>query len=71
MALSESEIKVFDKGKIVVRDKVKEGHRTFSAFHPDDFVVRLFKDLDVVEHNKSFLNNTALEQDSWIFRKLE
>ena len=69
--LSESEIKVFDKGKIVVRDKVKEGHRTFSAFHPDDFVVRLFKDLDVVEHNKSFLNNTALEQDSWIFRKLE
>ena len=69
--LSESEIKVFDKGKIVVRDKVKEGHRTFSAFHPDAFVVRLFKDLDVVEHNKSFLNNTALEQDSWIFRKLE
>lgn len=67
--LSKEENRIFDSGNIVVRDKVKEGHRTFSAFHPDGFVKELFSDLQVIEHRESFLNNNALEQDVWVFRK--
>lgn len=67
--LTEQEIEDFDKGKLVVRGKVKEGHRTYSAFHPDDFVKKLFAGYEVLEHIDSFDNNGRPEQDIWVLRK--
>ena len=67
--LTTSEKKIFDAGNIVVRDRVKEGHRTFSAFHPDDFAKKLFSAMTVLEHTESFAKKKSLEQDIWIFRK--
>ncbi|ALR29481.1 methyltransferase type 11 [Chryseobacterium sp. IHB B 17019] len=67
--LTDDEIKVFEKGNIVVRGNVKEGHRTYSAFHPEDFVKKLFSDYEILEHIDSFINNGKPEQDIWILKK--
>jgi len=67
--LTKNEIKEFEKGNIVVRGKVKEGHRTYSAFHPDRYVQELFADYDVLEHRESFSNNGKQEQDMWVLCK--
>lgn len=67
--LTESEIKEFDNGNLVVRGKVKEGHRTYSAFQPDSFMEQLFSDYDILAHIPSRMNNGYLEQDVWVLRK--
>lgn len=67
--LSQAEKENFDKGKLVVRDQVKEGHRMFSAFHPDNFVKKLFENFEILEHQNSFSENGNLLQDTWLFRK--
>lgn len=67
--LTESEIQDFEADKLVVRGNVKEGHRTYSAFHPEKFVKELFSDFTVVEHQKSYSNNGRTEQDVWVFQK--
>ena len=67
--LTESEIKDFEADQLVVRGNVKEGHRTYSAFHPDKFVNELFKGFTVLEHQNSYLNNGRPEQDVWVLKK--
>jgi len=67
--LTESEIKQFELGNLVVRGNVKEGHRTYSAFQPDSFVKKLFSDFDILKHTPSYMNNGSLEQDVWVLRK--
>lgn len=66
--LVENERKIYDAGNIVVRDKVKEGHRTYAAFHPETFVKTLFKGNDILEHIKGS-NMPRPQQDIWIIRK--
>lgn len=67
--LTESEIKDFEADKLVVRGNVKEGHRTYSAFHPDQFVKNLFNEFDIMEHQKSYLNDGKPQQDVWVLKK--
>ena len=67
--LTEEENKIYDNGDIIVRGKVKEGHRTFSAFHPKNYVNNLFYDMKILEHIESKNNNGNLEQDVWVFQK--
>ena len=67
--LTESEIQTYNSGNIVVRGNVKEGHRTYSAFHPEKFVRELFSDFTVVEHIPSYENNGKPEQDIWVMKK--
>ncbi|MEM6770202.1 MAG: class I SAM-dependent methyltransferase, partial [Bacteroidota bacterium] len=47
--LSPSELSAFERGELVVRGSVKEGHRTYSAFHPDAYLQNLFQDFTVLE----------------------
>jgi len=60
----------FDRGELIVRGKVKEGHRTYSAFHPDSFLKSLFKEVEILDkivilpENKSYI-----PQDTWILKK--
>jgi len=42
--LIEEERKKFDQGELIIKGNVKEGHRTYSAFHPDLFLELLFKE---------------------------
>jgi SAM-dependent methyltransferase len=68
--LDSSEKARFEAGKLIVRGKVKEGHRTFSAFQPKEFMLQLFSEMEVLEHIE--LENgesKVVPQDIWIVRK--
>lgn len=67
--LTEAEKSEFDKGKIVVRGKVKEGHRIFSAFHPKSFMEKLFSKVELLEFIEHISINESRKQDIWILRK--
>jgi len=63
-----SEQKIYDSGSLVVRGKVKEGHRTFAAFQPKEFMLKLFKNAQILEHIET-RPTTYLPQDIWVVRK--
>ncbi len=68
--LTKTELITFNKGEIVVRGKVKEGHRTYSAFHPKPFMLKLFRNATILEHIALPRGNTkVIPQDIWILRK--
>ncbi|WP_010663077.1 class I SAM-dependent methyltransferase [Marinilabilia salmonicolor] len=70
--LTPDECKRFDAGELIVRGKVKEGHRTYSAFHPDLFMLEMFANanVEVLDHEvPSPLAGRSLPQDLWIIRK--
>jgi SAM-dependent methyltransferase len=68
--LTESEKVLFEKGDIVVRGKVKEGHRTYSAFHPKDYMFRLFGKAEILAHiEQEPGKGKGIPQDIWIVRK--
>lgn len=68
--LNQNELDDFRKGKIVVRGKVKEGHRTYSSFQPPSFMKELFEGSEILEHIiKSPSQNKKLPQDIWVIRK--
>jgi SAM-dependent methyltransferase len=59
-----SERRLYDRGDLVVRDKVEEGTRCFVAFHSPAFMrAKLLADLMVVEHLPG-----AVYQDLWVIR---
>lgn len=69
--LTDTERINYDKGEILVRGNVKEGHRTYSAFHPHGFMQRLFKDVEILEHIEiQPQSGTCLPQDIWIIKKI-
>lgn len=62
-----SELKQYEEGRLVVRDKVLEGSRLFTAFQPPDFVRHhLAVSHGVLEHITS---TPILIQDVWVIRK--
>ena len=68
--LSPSERKSYDAGFPIIRGRVKEGHRTFSSFHPDAFLYRLFEKFEIIE--KIVIDSRGKNytpQDTWILRK--
>jgi len=67
--LTEEELKIFEAGKLVVRGNVKEGHRTFAAYQPPQFIKGLFKDFEILEHVTREPEGNYIPQDIWIVRK--
>lgn len=68
--LTESEKAVFGSGNLVERAKVKEGHRTFSAFQPATFMRRLFAGAEILEHiEEKPAPGRGIPQDIWIIKK--
>lgn len=68
--MTEEELNAYQKGQLVVRGNVKEGHRTFSAFHPKEFMMKLFSNAQVLEHIERKPTSTAwLPQDIWLIKK--
>jgi ubiquinone/menaquinone biosynthesis C-methylase UbiE len=68
--LSEIEKKKFLLGELVVRGKVKEGHRLFSAFHPQQFIHSIFSDKwRVLKFTNGKMKDWGPEQDVWIVQK--
>ena len=65
-----SEIAEFEKGNIVTRDYLKEGHRIFSAFQPESFMKDLFKEFEIIDCQKGEEGRSIHgKQDTWIVRK--
>lgn len=68
--LTANELTAFDEGRLVVRGKTKEGHRTYSAFHPKKFMEELFAQTEIRKHiERKPENGGWLPQDVWILRK--
>lgn len=68
--LTDKELQEYDKDSIIVRGKVKEGHRTYSAFHPKGFMLELFKNAEVLEHIElPHEKGKPPPQDIWIIKK--
>ena len=66
--LLKREQQVFEMGELVIRDKVKEGKRTFVAYQPTSFVrEKLLADLVVVEHITNPIPSN-LTQDIWVVK---
>jgi len=67
--LTSTELKRFNNGELIVRGDVKEGHRVFTAFHPKEFMCKLFDNAIILEHVVTPPKNRELHQDVWIVRK--
>lgn len=67
--LTRDELKLFEEGKLVIRGNVKEGHRTFAAYQPQEFMRALFKDFKILEHVTREPEGNYIPQDIWIVRK--
>ena len=58
------------QGQLIVRGKVKEGHRTFAAFHPTSFMQSLFQNVQILEHVVTPPTPQGfIPQDIWMVRK--
>lgn len=68
--LTVEERQQFDRGELIVRAQVKEGHRLFSAFHPPDYLKRLFSaEATILQHLSGAVMDWGIEQDTWVLRK--
>jgi hypothetical protein len=68
--MTDPELRQYNKNQLVVRGNVKEGHRTYSAFHPPKFMRKLFSNAEILEHIESKPENGKwLPQDIWIIKK--
>jgi len=68
--LTDTELERYNQGKLIVRGKVKEGHRTFSAFQPKYFMNALFKNVEILEHIvPAPEKGKGMPQDIWMIKK--
>ena len=69
--LTSSEDAVYEKGELVVRSNVKEGHRMYVAYQPISFMHKLFKDkARVLKHVPGSKQPWGLSQDVWVVEKI-
>jgi SAM-dependent methyltransferase len=60
----------FDRGELVVRANVIEGHRVFTTFHPPVFMRNLFETTcEILLHEPGQAESWGLNQDVWVLRK--
>ncbi len=67
--LDSDELDRFNQNHLVVRGQVKEGHRTFIAFHPPEYVKKLTSGFILLNHIPGKMHGKSPEQDVWIFQK--
>ena len=70
--MASSEIEAYQARKPILRDKTKEGHRTFGTFHPPAFIRSVFMAAGffIVEHIQGKrVHATYISQDVWILLK--
>ncbi len=56
---------LFDRGELVVRGNVKEGHRTFTAFHPQSWVRKWTEGFEILKYEQG----RKEEQDTLILKE--
>ncbi len=71
LKLTPAEQEIFDKGRLIVKGNTKVGHRTFTAFHPPDFVRKLAVRNQILEHTEGDIRNGKPQQDIWIIKVIK
>ena len=68
--MTEQEKIMFDKGLLVTRSNVVEGHRVYAAFHPVSFMKNLFApSCEILRHEPGKTQEWGMSQDLWVVRK--
>ncbi|MDX9914076.1 MAG: class I SAM-dependent methyltransferase [Candidatus Moranbacteria bacterium] len=68
--LTDLELIKYHNNQLIVRGNVKEGHRTYSTFHPQGFMKKLFSNIEILEHIETKPEiGKWLPQDIWILKK--
>lgn len=67
--LSIEEQQKYQRGELVIRGNVTEGHRVYSSFHPTQFMQDLFKEALIVDHITQEPTANWVPQDIWIIKK--
>lgn len=68
--LTSDELKKYNENELITRGNVKEGHRTYSAFQPSGFMIKLFDGVKILEHVEITPENEDwIPQDIWIIKK--
>ncbi len=67
--LTDGERSRFENAELITRSRVKEGHRTFTAFHPAGFMRDLFSEFTILEHIEREADGRNIPQDIWIIKK--
>ena len=69
--LTGNEKQQFKSGNLVVKGNTKEGHRTFSAFHPESFVKILIGKNNILKHVSGKIIDGKPRQDVWVIQKAQ
>lgn len=68
--LTQEEKRLFMDNTLLVRGKTREGHRTFSAFHPEAWARTFFEaHFEILRHIKGNKELWGISQDTWILRR--
>ena len=67
--MTKSELEQYSKDELVVRGKVKEGHRVYTTIHPPAFMKKLFSNATILEHVEEKPHDGWIPQDIWIVQK--
>ena len=67
--LTRDERNKYDRGKIVVRGKTHEGHRSFVAFQSPEYFKSLLSNFEILEFIAGDRLSKKAQQDEWILRK--
>jgi SAM-dependent methyltransferase len=69
--LTQEEDAIYQKGELVERANVKEGHRMYVAYQPIPFMHRLIKDkFRILKHTPGSRQSWGFSQDVWILEKI-
>ncbi len=68
--LTPGEKETYSKGDLVIRGRVLEGSRMYTAFHPPVFVRKMLADHEILVHQPKPDPVVAGGQDVWITRKV-
>jgi SAM-dependent methyltransferase len=70
--LTEEETEAYQNKKVILRDRTKEGHRTFGTFHPPAFMKNVFEKsgFQILAHLPGKkVHEHYISQDAWILKK--
>jgi len=70
--LTSAETEAYTNQKVILRNKTKEGHRTYGTFHPPAFMRKVFEQsgFSIAEHIPGRrINENYISQDVWILKK--
>lgn len=69
--LTATELETYQRGELVERAQVKEGHRMYAAYQPPAFMRRLVEGrFEVCKHEPGKQENWGIGQDLWVLRRL-